>query len=76
MLSLAASSDSKLAAAGLEDGSTRVFDLTATDAAKAELQTFTPGAGAGPIAAVAFLAEPLALLTGGAIPGTPYLIAG
>src|SRR5271166_6520204 len=66
-LSLAASSDSKLAAAGLEleDGSTRVSDLTATDAAKTELQTFTPGAGAGPIAAVAFLAEPLALLTGG-----------
>ena len=65
VLSLAARSDSKLAAAGLEDGSTRVFDLTATDAAKAERQAFTPGAGAGPIAAVAFLAEPLALLTGG-----------
>ena len=43
VLSLAASRDSKLVAAGMEDGSTKVFDLTATDAARAERQTFTPG---------------------------------
>ena len=42
VLSLATSTDSKLLVAGLDDGSAKVLDLTATEAAKAELLKLTP----------------------------------
>jgi WD40 repeat protein len=63
-VSLAVSRDSKLVAAGMENGLTLVFDLTATDPARALHQSFASNAAPGPIMAVAFLDDPFSLLTG------------
>ena len=63
VLSLAAGGGLRLTAAGLADGSVKILDLTASDAAALEWQSIA--AGTRPVQAIAFLPDRSSLLTGG-----------
>ena len=64
MTAVAAASNNALAAAGLADGTLKVYDLTTADAAKAERASFK--STGSPVTAVAFLPDPATLLAGSA----------